>query len=427
MNTPDSVQSFRYDVVVVGLGYVGIPVLNACTLVGLRTLGFDTSDEKIKKLKSDADLGRHNFTPSDFTSDPKLLREAKVVCVCVPTPLDSSKIPDLGAVVGAAINIGTNLRRGQLVILESTTFPGTTEGVFKETLEHHSNLVAGIDFDLAYSPERIDPGNEHYSLWNTPKVVGAINDISLNRATTFYSKIVNVVVPSKSLKAAEASKILENTYRHINISFINEFAMACSSLDIDVFEVIELAASKPFGFQKFTPGPGSGGHCIPVDPNYFLHALKEIGDSNGNFIELATQTNHDVANFISRKLRAKLWNRNKNSGEACILVLGLAYKADSDDTRESPTERILPLLQTWAKSVLLHDPFVDGAPIWGFNETIKNSNLEKEIHAADLILITQPHKEYLQLAEQLEPHSQKTYTTFNRPGFPGQTVFTHEI
>lgn len=427
MNIPSTVQNFRYDVAVVGLGYVGVPVLDACRSAGFLTLGFDTSNVKIEQLNSENVALIKGETPSEFTSNPMALSEAKVICVCVPTPLDSSKIPDLGAVVGAGVNIGKNLQKGQLVILESTTYPGTTEGIFKDTLEIHSNLVAGIDFDLAYSPERIDPGNEHFNLSNTPKVVGGINENSLNRAIKFYSKFVQEIIPSKSLKAAEASKILENTYRHINVSFINEFAMACSFLEIDVFEVIELASSKPFGFQKFTPGPGSGGHCIPIDPNYFLHALKEIGNSNGQFIELATQINHDLAHFISQKLRVAVKNLGKVAGEARVLVLGLAYKANSADTRESPTERIVPLLQTWAKTVLLHDPLVDGAPIWGFNETVKNSDLSEEVLRADLVLVIQPHKQYLQLATKLRTHSQKIFTTFNPVDFPGRTVFTHEI
>jgi UDP-N-acetyl-D-glucosamine dehydrogenase len=293
------------ELVIVGLGYVGLPLAQQAVRRGVRVAGFDVSQRTVDGLASgrshvddlsDDEIVEMNASGFTASTDPQILDDTDAIVICVPTPLDDSGGPDLFAVTSACETIVEHLRPGMLVVLESTTYPGTTEDVVKPILER-SGLVAGVDFDLAYSPERIDPGNAVYGVQNTPKVVGGINEQSTEAAAALYGRFIDTVVRTSGTREAEMAKLLENTYRHVNIALVNEMAIFCHDLGIDLWEAIEAAKTKPFGFQAFYPGPGVGGHCIPIDPNYLSYKVRTLG-YQFRFVELAQEISARMPAYV---------------------------------------------------------------------------------------------------------------------------------
>lgn len=354
---------------VVGLGYVGLPLAIRASRVGFSVLGFDVSREKTAQLNNgqshigDVDsavlsdmVAQKRF---EATTDFRRLRSCDVIVICVPTPLNDTRDPDISYIQRAAEDIARTLRSGQLVVLESTTYPGTTKEVIKPCLES-TGLIVGEDCFLAFSPERIDPGqtsSKGFTVENTPKVVGGMTSYCTELACRFYSNITSKVVPVSSPQAAELTKLFENIFRSVNIALVNELALLCDRMDLNVWEVIDAAATKPFGFMKFTPGPGLGGHCIPVDPFYLTWKAREFGLTT-RFIELAgeinTQMPHHVHDLVARALN----QRRKSINGSRIVVLGVAYKNDTDDYRESPTFKVVELLSEDGAEIFTVDPHV---------------------------------------------------------------------
>jgi UDP-N-acetyl-D-glucosamine dehydrogenase len=352
-------------VAIIGLGYVGLPLAQAFASSGLRVLGYDADQSKIDKLqRGDSyiahiqpdhirELLRQRFEP---TGDASRLREADAILICVPTPLNDAREPDLSFVVSATRRAAATLRRGQLVVLESTTYPGTTREVVLPILEE-SGLRAGRDFFLAFSPEREDPGNTTYSTTTIPKVVGGLDAVSLELAATLYGQAVVNVVRVSSPEVAEACKLLENTYRAVNIALVNELKVLYDRMGIDVWEVIEAAKTKPFGFQAFYPGPGLGGHCIPIDPFYLTWAARRYG-LNTRFIELAGEINTSMPEFVVAKVADALNERGLSIKDSNLALLGMAYKRDIEDARESPSFEVMKLLLRKGALVSYNDPHV---------------------------------------------------------------------
>jgi UDP-N-acetyl-D-glucosamine dehydrogenase len=350
---------------VIGLGYVGLPLAVETARSGYRTLGFDVAEAAVEGINA----GRSHIqdVPSDMlaafvgegllsaTTDMGRLGECDAVSICVPTPLSKTKDPDLSYVVSAAHAVAATLRPGQLVILESTTYPGTTREVVLPILEE-GGLVAGEDFFLCFSPERVDPGNPHWHTRNTPKVLGGVTGPCLDAGTALYGRVFDTMVPVESAEAAELVKVYENTFRMINIALANELAQACEKLGVDVWGVIEAAATKPFGFMKFTPGPGLGGHCIPLDPHYLSWKMRTL-QYKTRMIELASEINAEMPEYVVRKVADALNGARKSVNGSRVLVMGVAYKKDIDDLRESPALDIIGLLQGRGADVIYHDPF----------------------------------------------------------------------
>jgi nucleotide sugar dehydrogenase len=384
---------------VVGLGYVGFPVLIESLNAGMTVAGIDVSPKIIelrtRELSSMVLPGKFRLS-QDFTE----IQGSDYIVICVPTPLTPGGEPDYSAVIDACENIGSELGANQTVILESTVGPGTTAGIVQTTLEKASGLRAGIDFQLAFSPERIDPSNEKFFLTNTPKVVGGLTPECRKSAMDFYSKIVEVVVPAAGLLEAETSKLLENMYRHVNISFINEFSKSCSSAGIDFREVIRLAATKPFGFQVFHPSAGAGGHCVPVDPNYFQGFLHSLELPRLRTIELANRINQDQPNWIASRI-AEVCESQKPLARS-LLILGLSYKSDIGDFRESRQLMVLDGLVSMGYSPKVHDFYLneDDKPLQSPGthgcEIVETKNLEKAIEDAQIIVLLQTHAMYLE-------------------------------
>lgn len=355
---------------VIGLGYVGLPLIRAFVAAGYRTLGFDIDQAKVDRLSAGESYISHiandwiaecvaqeQFEP---TADMRRLAEADTLLICVPTPLSESRDPDLAYVESTARQIAAVLRPGQLVVLESTTYPGTTRDVVLPILEA-GGLRAGRDFYLAYSPEREDPGNARFAASVIPKVVGGIDETSARLAQTLYRQAVVEVVPVSSCEVAEACKILENTYRAVNIALVNELKMLYDRMGIDVWEVIEAASTKPFGFQPFYPGPGLGGHCIPIDPFYLSWVARKHGLPT-RFIELAGEINMQMPGYVIERLTAALNDRGKPVKGSKICVLGVAYKKDVDDPRESPSFVLMELLLARGAALSYNDPHVPELP-----------------------------------------------------------------
>jgi len=351
---------------IVGLGYVGLPLAVELAQAGYRVLGFDIEPKVVDGLNarrshvkdvSDAQLeavvaaGRFSAT-----TDMLRLAEPDAVSICVPTPLSKFKDPDVSYIVAATEAVKQTLRRGQAIILESTTYPGTTREILLPALES-TGLTVGEDFFLAFSPERVDPGNAHYGTRNTPKVVGGITSDCSRVAMALYQPAITTLVPVSTTEAAELVKLLENTFRSVNIGLVNEMAIVCDKLGVDVWEVIEAASTKPFGFMKFLPGPGLGGHCIPVDPHYLAWKMRGLNYKT-RFIDLAGELNTEMPLFWVRKLSEALNEQGKAVRGASILVLGVAYKRDIDDIRESPALDIIRLLEGQGAQVSYHDPHV---------------------------------------------------------------------
>lgn len=389
------------DLAVIGLGYVGLPLAQEAVKAGLSVIGYDVSDRVITGLNagkshvddlSDADIAQMQTGGFSATKDDQVLATAKAIVICVPTPLSADGGPDLSAVLSATKTIAKNLTKGQLIVLESTTYPGTTEDVVKPILEA-GGLVAGVDFYLAFSPERIDPGNKKFGMRNTPKVVGGINEASTEQAVALYSKFVDTVVRAKGAKEAEMAKLLENTYRHINIALVNEMAMFCNDLGIDLWDVIRCASTKPFGFQAFYPGPGVGGHCIPIDPNYLSYQVKTNLGYPFKFVELAQEINAGMPNYVIRRIQDQLNTVGKALKGATVLVLGVTYKPDIADQRESPAIPIgVGLIEKGAK-VLFHDPMVETWRLDG-KELSRVPDLIAALKQADITVMLQDHASY---------------------------------
>ena len=384
---------------VIGLGYVGLPLGTAFAESGFDVLGFDVNQETVDTLNAgashipdvpDRDV-RRLVDDALFaaTTDMSRLAEADVVSICVPTPLSKTRDPDISYVATATEQVARSLRRGQLIVLESTTYPGTTREVILPRLEQ-TGLKAGEDFFLAFSPERIDPGNTRYGIRNTPKVVGGLDQRSTDLAVLFYQQAIERVHPVASPEAAEMVKLLENTFRSVNIALANETALMCDRLGIDVWEVIDAASTKPFGFMPFYPGPGIGGHCIPLDPHYLSWKMKTL-NYRARFIELASEINSSMPRHVVGKVAAGLNQRERSVKGSDILILGVAYKADIGDVRESPALDIIGLLQDDGANVLYHDPYVSEI-------TLPTGRLQSEaltaerVAAADCVVIVTNHR-----------------------------------
>ncbi|MCY2930946.1 MAG: nucleotide sugar dehydrogenase [Planctomycetota bacterium] len=389
---------------VIGLGYVGLPLVREFTRGGATVIGFDIDAAKIKALAAGKSYIGHisDKVVKDMiaskrfraTSDYRELRHVDCILICVPTPLSKMREPDLGPVVATAESISANLRKGQLVVLESTTYPGTTREVVMPILEK-SGLKAGQDFYLAFSPEREDPGRKDYSTRTIPKVVGGLDAASLELATACYELAVETVVPVSTCEAAEAAKILENTYRCVNIALVNELKVLFDKMGIDVWEVIRAASTKPFGFSPFYPGPGLGGHCIPIDPFYLSWKARQYGLTT-RFIELAGEVNVGMPEWVVHKVTLALNDRGKAVKDARILVLGLAYKKDIDDIRESPSFELIELLHARGARVEYNDPFVPKThKMRKYDLGMKSVPLTKaRLKAFDAVLISTDHSSY---------------------------------
>ena len=389
------------DLVVVGLGYVGLPLAQEACRAGLRVLGLDVSANTVTGLNagrshvddlSDDDVAAMLESGFRSTTDPGVLAQSAVCVICVPTPLGAAGGPDLSAVTAAVDAIADHLRPGQLVILESTTYPGTTEELVLPRLESRSGLRAGQDFHLAFSPERIDPGNEQWTLVNTPKIVGGLTPACRDAAIAFYGKFVHHVVPAAGTREAETAKLLENTYRHINIALVNEMARFCHELGIDLWDVIRCASTKPFGFQPFFPGPGVGGHCIPIDPNYLSHSVRARLGYPFRFVELAEEINATMPAYVAHRAQNLLNEHGQAIHGSTVLLLGVTYKSDIADQRESPAVPLARHLAGLGAHVVFHDPRVDA---WNVDVPVTRADdLDRAVAAADLVILVQAHREY---------------------------------
>jgi nucleotide sugar dehydrogenase len=389
------------DVLVIGLGYVGLPLAIAAARSGFRVTGLDLNAEKVAGLMA----GRSHvddLTEDDVaemlsrgfraTADEADAGPQDVIVICVPTPLSEADGPDLSAVRAATATAGRLLKAGTLVSLESTTYPGTTEEVVRPLLEKTSGLTAGLDFSLAFSPERIDPGNPVYGFANTPKIVGGLTPSCTDAAEAFYGQICEQVVRAKSAREAEMAKLLENTYRHVNIALVNEMAIFSRELDVDLWDAIRCAATKPFGFQPFYPGPGVGGHCIPIDPNYLSYKVRTLGYPF-RFVELAQEINSRMPGYVTDRA-AELLNRHaKAVNGAKVLLLGVTYKRDIADQRESPARPLARKLLARGARLSYHDPYVPSWLIDGRSIPLAD-DLEAALADADLVILLQAHQAY---------------------------------
>jgi len=392
------------DVVIIGLGYVGLPLAQEAVRVGLNVTGLDVRQATVDGLNagrshvddlSDADIATMRAAGFRATTDAAgiaadIAGGPDVIVICVPTPLSESDGPDLTAVKAATGSAATLLRAGTLVVLESTTYPGTTEEIVRPLLEKASGLSAGIDFHLAFSPERIDPGNAVYGIRNTPKVVGGITAACTQAAAGFYGRVCDTVVRAKSAREAEMAKLLENTYRHVNIALVNEMAIFCHELGVDLWDAIGCAATKPFGFQPFYPGPGVGGHCIPIDPNYLSYKVRAELNYPFRFVELAQEINSRMPGYVADRAAELLNTHAKPMNGAKVLLLGVTYKNDIADQRESPARPIARKLLARGADLAFHDPHV---PSWQVDgRDIPRAATPTD--PADLTILLQAHTAY---------------------------------
>ena len=401
------IKDKRARVGVIGLGYVGLPLATEFATKGLRATGFEVDAAKVEKInsgesyigdvksesiKQTVDAGRLSAT-TDFGE----LKNCDAIIICVPTPLRKTKEPDVSYILAATEQIQKNLRRGQLIILESTTYPGTTDEVLLPMLEE-TGLKLDEDFLLAFSPERVDPGNPQFQTHNIPKVVGGVTDDSTEAAACLYSQVVNEVHSVTSARVAEAAKLLENTFRAVNIGMANEMAKLCYALNIDTWEVIRAAATKPFGFMPFYPGPGIGGHCIPLDPHYLSWKARQHG-FDSRFIGLAEEVNSRMPDHVVQLVADGLNDDRKAMKGARVLLLGVAYKKDVDDVRESPALSIIDRLRSKGCEVHYHDPFVrevrfDDAHTGVNGEPLASVDLsDQELKSADCVVIVTNHSD----------------------------------
>lgn len=397
MKRPEKTRS----VGVLGLGYVGLPVAQQAVAAGFTVVGYDLSTKVVTALNagqshisdiSNSEIKIMTLEGFTATSDCSDLAGLDVYVICVPTPLSASGGPDLSAVESAGRIVAQSLTPGALVILESTTYPGTTDTILRPILEA-SGLTAGVDFSLSFSPERIDPGNQIYTFANTPKVVGGLTAPCRDHAADFYAQIVEKVVLTRGLREAEMAKLLENTYRHVNIALVNEMARFCADLDIDLWDVIDAAATKPFGFQAFYPGPGVGGHCIPIDPNYLSHFIKSETGYSFRFVELAQEINASMPSYVATRVHNKLKTDGIPINGAEILLLGVTYKANIADVRESPAISVARSLRSMGARVKFHDPYisewtVDDIPVERVPDPLA-ATIE-----SDCVILLQSHAQY---------------------------------
>lgn len=389
-------------VVILGLGYVGLPLATVLAEAGYHVVGVDPDSAKVDSLnqgisyiddvetslvKKLVDEGRLTGT-TDFS----VVGEADAVSICVPTPLRKTRDPDLSFIISVADSIAPYMHQDLVVILESTTYPGTTRELLLQKLIEGTDLVVGEDFYLAFSPERVDPGREDWTTKNTPKVVGGITQACTEMAAKFYQGAMENVVPVSTAEVAEMTKLLENTFRMVNIGLVNEMAIMCDRMGIDVWEVIEAASTKPFGFMKFTPGPGLGGHCIPIDPLFLSWKLRSL-NYTARFIDLASEINTGMPRYVVSKVQEALNFQGKALKGSRILVLGAAYKPDIDDVRESPALDVIGLLQEGGSAVSYHDPFIPELHHEDLDLT-SVPDLMAEVKAADCVVIITNHSQY---------------------------------
>ncbi|GAA4814624.1 nucleotide sugar dehydrogenase [Nocardioides caeni] len=383
--------------VVVGLGYVGLPLAQLATRRGVSAIGLDTSAGVVAQLNdgrshvddiSDAEVAEMVALGFTATTDDAVIADADTVVVCVPTPLSEDGGPDLSMVRSAMTVIGRRLTAGTLVVLESTTYPGTTEELVKPLLEEASGLRAGEDFALAFSPERVDPGNQTFTVENTPKIVGGSTPACTERAAAFYGQLVEEVVVAKGTREAEMAKLLENTYRHVNIALVNEMVRFSHELGIDFWDVVGLASTKPFGFQAFWPGPGVGGHCIPIDPNYLSHRVQEKLGYPFRFVELAQEINSSMPRYVVQRIQSLLNEEGKAVKGSTVLLLGVTYKPNIADQRETPARPLAEQLLRLGARVQYFDPFVDH---WRVEGTQAVTDVAAAAGAADLTVLVQVH------------------------------------
>jgi UDP-N-acetyl-D-glucosamine dehydrogenase len=391
-------KSSTQRVVVVGQGYVGLPLAMAAVTAGFDVVGFDLNIERTKNLAdgtsftadvSDGELQAALATGRYTATDQhQACADFDIAVITVPTPLRDGD-PDLTYIAAAARTLAGYLRPGATVVLESTTYPGTTEDLMVPLLESGSGLRAGADFSVGYSPERIDPGNHVWKFGNTPKIVSGINESSLSKVAAFYGSIVETVVPVAATQVAELSKLLENTFRHVNIALVNELAVFASELDIDIWAAIDAAATKPFGFRKFTPGPGVGGHCLPIDPSYLSWTVRRRIGRPFRFVELANDVNEHMPHYVVERVRAALNQQGIAPSRSRLLLLGMSYKRNTNDTRESPARTVAKLLVADGAEVHAVDQF---ATLDAFDGGVIRADLTvEEVRAADLVIVLTDH------------------------------------
>jgi len=386
---------------IVGLGYVGLPLALAFSKAGFKVLGFDIQQKRVDWVNKGhsyiVDVDSKSLSAEiaskrlEATTDQSRIKEVDAICICVPTPLTKTKDPDLSAVIHQSEQISTYLQPGQLVVLESTTYPGTTREVMLPILER-SGLKAARDFHLAFSPERVDPGSKNYHIKNTPKVVGGIDSKSTEVAALLYRQVADAVIPVSSPEVAEMTKVFENVFRNVNIALVNELTLLCDKMGISVWEVIDSADTKPFGYMRFYPGPGVGGHCIPLDPYYLANKAREY-DFHTRFIELAADINEQMPYYVVSRIMEALNARGKSLKGSRILVLGVAYKRDVEDIRESPSLKLIELLREKGANVSYNDPYVAKVKI--SEESLASMKVtDKQLTSADCVVIATDHTCY---------------------------------
>ena len=408
------IEEKTYTVGIIGLGYVGLPLMYTFHKEGMPVIGYDIDQAKVSNIQSGTPYIKHlgeemmqSLSQSDrcaATTDFSRLTEADAVLLCVPTPLNQYREPDMSYVISTTETVAHHLREGQLVILESTTYPGTTEEVMIPLLEKHSGLIAGKDFYVAYSPEREDPGNPNFNTAKIPKVVGGHGEDALQLAQALYDTAIVQTVPVSDTKTAEAVKITENVFRAVNIALVNELKVVYAKMGIDVHEVLDAADTKPFGFMKFTPGPGLGGHCIPIDPFYLTWKAREFQE-NTRFIELAGEINTHMPQYVVEQTSKALNTHKKAVNGSRILLVGLAYKPNVDDMRESPTFELFHLLEELGADIAYYDPYIPTIPPtrehahYTGKQSIEWN--QETVAGFDAVLISTDHSDidYAQLAE----------------------------
>ncbi len=396
-------RSREAQVSVIGLGYVGLPLAVVFAEAGFHVIGIDVDVRKIEALRQ----GRSYIqdVPSEqiarlvqngrleATTDFSVLAQVDAVSICVPTPLRKTGDPDLSYILSATQELAKYLHPGMVIVLESTTYPGTTRELMLPKLSEASGLKVGEDFFLCFSPERVDPGRKDWTTYNTPKVIGGITPACTEVATAWYGQAIQTVIPVSSAEAAEMTKLLENTFRMINIGLVNEMAIMCERLGVDVWEVIDAAATKPFGFMKFTPGPGLGGHCIPIDPLYLSWKMKVL-NYTARFIELASEINTNMPRYVVYRLMDAFNERGRTLKGSRVLVLGAAYKPDVDDVRESPALDVIGLLHQKGAQVSYHDPYIPRLETHDGLQLESVPDLLQAVRQADAVVIITNHKVY---------------------------------
>ena len=389
-------------VAVVGLGYVGLPLAVVFGNAGFKVVGIDLDKNKVDQLNKGVSYIQDVPTADvkrlveagllTATTDFSVLRDVQAVSICVPTPLKKTGDPDLSFIINATDELAKYVHPGMVITLESTTYPGTTRELILPRLSECCGITAGEDFFLAFSPERVDPGRKDWTTFNTPKVVGGVTPACSEVAAAWYGEALKTVISVSSAEVAEMTKLLENTFRMINIGLVNELAIICNRLGVDVWEVIEAAGTKPFGFMKFTPGPGLGGHCIPIDPLYLSWKLKSL-NYNARFIELASEINTNMPRFVVSRVQDALNELSKPLKGSHVLVLGASYKPDIDDLRESPALDVMGLLMAKGALVEYHDPYIPELKHDAWHKT-SVQDLQNAIHLADCVVIVTNHSQY---------------------------------